>query len=246
MGGLMTSIEDFSKYMALHMSAWPPKNGQNNRGNTYSSLREMQKPWMMSGFYPDFTYPNGKVCPRVTGYGYGLGWSKDCNGKETIGHSGGLPGFGSHWIILPEYGIGIVSFANLTYASASGLNMQAIDTLITIARLQPRRLPVSPILDQRKQELIKLLPDWKGAMESRIFAENFFKDYSLEQLKKQAVNLFITTGRIISIGKLQAENQLRGAFVIEGEKANIGVSFTLTPENPPLIQEYHLYEIPKK
>ncbi len=42
-----------------------------------------------------------------------------------------------------------------------------------------------------------------------------------------------------------AGNNLRGSFVMEGEKANIEVSFTLTPENPPLIQEYHIREISK-
>ena len=35
----------------------------------------------------------------------------------TVGHSGGLPGFGSQWRILPDYGIGVISYANLTYAN---------------------------------------------------------------------------------------------------------------------------------
>jgi hypothetical protein len=42
------------------------------------------------------------------------------------------------------------------------------------------------------------------------------------------------------------ENQLRGSFIIEGEKTNIEIYFTLSPENPPLIQEYHINEVPKK
>jgi hypothetical protein len=29
---------------------------------------------------------------------------------------------------------------------------------------------------------------------------------------------------------------------MEGEKSDIEISFTLTPENPPLIQEYHIRE----
>jgi hypothetical protein len=39
---------------------------------------------------------------------------------------------------------------------------------------------------------------------------------------------------------------LRGSFVIEGEKVNIEIYFTLSPENPPLIQEYHIREVPKE
>ena len=41
---------------------------------------------------------------------------------------------------------------------------------------------------------------------------------------------------------MKAMNQLRGSFVLECEKTNIEISFTLSPENPPLIQEYHIAE----
>jgi hypothetical protein len=37
-----------------------------------------------------------------------------------------------------------------------------------------------------------------------------------------------------------AENQLRGYFILECAKQNLKLSFTLSPENPALIQEYHL------
>ena len=33
------------------------------------------------------------------------------------------------------------------------------------------------------------------------------------------------------------ENQLRGSFVMEGEKKNIAIYFTLTPEKEALIQQ---------
>jgi hypothetical protein len=42
-----------------------------------------------------------------------------------------------------------------------------------------------------------------------------------------------------------AENNLRGAFVLEGANGSLEVFFTLTPENPPLIQEFHLRELKK-
>jgi len=47
-------------------------------------------------------------------------------------------------------------------------------------------------------------------------------------------------GKIITIGDVVPENQMRGYFMLTGEQANIKVSFTLTPENPALIQEYHI------
>src|SRR5690606_24517894 len=106
--------------------------------------------------------------------------------RVVVSHSGGLPGFGSHWMILPDYGIGIVALANRTYAPMSSINMQAIDTLIRLSSLKPKPIPVSPILKQRQEELMKLLPQWKGAEKSGLFAENFFDDYKIDSLRKQS------------------------------------------------------------
>jgi hypothetical protein len=100
-------------------------------------------------------------------------------------------------------------------------------------------------LEQRKNELVKLLPDWNNAQQSGIFAENFFPDYPIDTLKKYATELYTKAGRIISVKEMKPENQLRGTFIIEGEKTNIEIYFTLSPENPARIQEYHIREMPK-
>jgi SUMO ligase MMS21 Smc5/6 complex component len=67
----------------------------------------------------------------------------------------------------------------------------------------------------------------------------------IDTLKKQARELYAKAGKIISVKAVNPENQLRGSFLIEGEKTNIEVYFTLSPENPPLIQEYHIRGLPK-
>jgi CubicO group peptidase (beta-lactamase class C family) len=242
MGGMITSIEDFSKYLSLQLSAWPPRNDEDKGPIKRSSLREMQFPWNIINFNPQYKFPGGRNCSLAAAYGYGLRWNKDCDGKVYIGHSGGLPGFGSNWKIMPDYGIGIVSFGNRTYAPTNDINLQVLDTLIAIAKLQPRQLPVSAILNHRKSELIKLLPHWKNAEASNIFAENFFMDYSLDSLRKEAVGIFKKTGKIIRVKELIPQNNLRGSFIMEGENNDIEISFTLTPENTPLIQEYSIKE----
>lgn len=248
-GGLITSIEDFSKYIALHLSAWPPRSENENNENVVlkrSSLREMHQPGTISGFNPNFKYPNGRTCGIVTAYCFGLGWLRDCENRILVGHSGGLPGFGSQWRMLPDYGIGVVAFANLTYAGMGTVNLQVLDTLIKLTDLRPRQLPVSPVLNQRKNELVKLFPEWKNATASGIFAENFFPDNPLDSLKKTVADLYAKAGKIINIKELKPENQLRGTFIMEGEKINIEVFFTLTPEKSPLIQELRFRELPKQ
>ncbi|GAB3996201.1 serine hydrolase domain-containing protein [Spirosoma daeguense] len=242
MGGLITSIEDFSKYVALHEAAWPPRNDADLGPVKRSSVREMQQPWTFSGLFTQAKNGAGQICPITSGYGYGLGWSKNCAGQIGVGHSGGLPGFGSQWRILPDYGIGVVAYANLTYAGLGSVNTVVLDTLVALAKLQPHQLPVSPILAQRKAELVKLLPNWTNAEQSGIFAENFFPDRSVAIRRKQVQDLYVKVGTIRRVGDLVPENQLRGHFLLEGEKGNIDVFFTLTPENPALIQQLDFRE----
>jgi hypothetical protein len=141
---------------------------------------------------------------------------------------------------MPEYGIGIISFSNLTYASAGNINAKVMDNVVRLAKLQPRQLPVSPILNQRKNELTALLPGWENPEKAGIFAENFFMDYFTDSLKKEASAIFKNAGKIIRVHDFTPLNNLRGFFVLEGEKSNIEIEFTLTPENPPLIQEYYI------
>jgi CubicO group peptidase (beta-lactamase class C family) len=246
MGSMISSIDEFANYMAQHLSAWPPGNAKDDGPVKRSSIREMHHPWRMIGINPNYHFPDGRTCPITSAYCFGLGWMKDCDGKTYIAHSGGLPGFGSQWRIMPEYGIGVVSFANRTYSPMGFINLKVLDTIIKMAGLQPMQLPASNILEQRKTELVKLLPNWDNAEKSGLFAENFFPDYPMDTLKKYARDLYAKAGKIISVKEVKPENQLRGSFIIEGGKIDIEVYFTLSPENPPLIQEYHIREVEKK
>ncbi|MBS1528375.1 MAG: beta-lactamase family protein [Bacteroidetes bacterium] len=245
MGGMITSIEDFAKYMAFHLSAWPPRDNQETGPVKRSSVREMQYPWDVNGFNVNYKTASGRSYPYASAYCYGLRWRRYIDGMTAVGHTGGLPGFGSEWTIYPEYGIGVVCFANLTYANAATVNLAVADTLIRLSGIKPRELPPSDILTQRRNELVKLLPAWNDAQASGIFAVNFFMDYFPDKLKAEATEIFNKAGKITSVGEVVPENQMRGYFIMAGEQANVKVSFTLTPENPGLIQEYHIALMPK-
>ena len=240
MGGMIVSIESFAKYLALHEQAWPARNDPEDGIIKRSSIREMHQPWRLSGLNANYKYPSGRPSPLATAYAYGLRWSRDGEGRETVGHTGGLPGFGSNWQILPDYGIGVMFFANATYAPTSLANTMVLDTLVRLTGIQPRQLPASKILTQRRDQLVKLLPDFMGAQKSGIFAMNFFMDYFVDKMQAEAHSIFEKAGKVVSIGEVVPENQLRGYFDIKTTNGSVRVTFTLSPEKDPLIQEYHI------
>lgn len=237
MGGMLTSIEDFAAYAAFHASAWPASDAVETGPIKRSSVREMHQPWRISGFAPNFSYGSRK-CSVFSAYAYGLNYLRDCENRVYVGHSGGLPGFGSQWRFLPEYGIAVVAFANRTYAPATAVNLEVLDKIITSAKLTPRAAQPSEILKKRKAELIKIIVanNWENAERTGIFAENFFPDYRVDLLKAKFSDKFEKLGKFVRAGDIRPENLLRGIFTIECENGKFDVWFTLSPENPPLVQ----------
>jgi CubicO group peptidase (beta-lactamase class C family) len=235
MGGLITSIEDFRKYVSFHLSAWPPRNEEEKGPLKRSSLREMHTP-KFPRLNTNATNYLGTPCPVVAGYGYGLGISQNCDGLKWVAHGGALPGFGSNYVFYPEYGIGIMAFCNLTYTTP--WQLKEIEKLIfDKLDLQARELPVSRILRTRKDQIVETFQNGDDALKADIFAENFFLDESREHRVQGISKALSQAGQITSVTEMVPQNQLRGAFRLKGEKGDVAIFFTLTPEKDPKVQQ---------
>jgi CubicO group peptidase (beta-lactamase class C family) len=182
----------------------------------------------------------GEPLPSVSTYGHGLGWSIDSRGTVRIGHSGGLPGFGSNWRFYPDHGFAVISFANLTYAGTGAVNSRVGAILIEKAGLPRRTLPIPPRLEERKRQVAELLQKWDPAIADSVVAENFFLDRTREEWVRHSTALLARIGKVKSIGEVVPENLLRGTFQLIGETGKLEVFFTLTPEAAPLLQELQL------
>ena len=238
MGGLITSIEDFSKYVSFQLSAWPARSNEETGPIKRSSLREMQTAQSSSLNLENKDF-NGDQCPSISGYGYGLRISKDCKGIKRIGHSGALPGFASSYTFYPDYGVGIMAFGNLTYTGP--LPLSKIEKLLfETVQLVPRQLQASDILVKRQEQVLKLIQTWDTNLEKEIVAENLYLDESREHRIAHAQNIFEKAGIIKEVGKIEPWNQLRGIFRIYAENGVIEVYFALNPENEPKIQDLNI------
>ncbi len=240
MGGLITTAEDFARYVAFHLSAWPARDDPDSGPVRRATLREMHTPLKPTGVNATAKTLAGEPNPAASGYGFGLVHTLDSRGVVSLRHSGGLPGFGSEYRFFPEYGFGIFSFANVTYAGAGAINAKVAALLLEQAALPPRPLPVSPILAQRQRQLAALVSSWDEALGAEILAENFFPDRSRAEWIAQARETLAKAGKITSVGPMQPLNHLRGTFALIGETGRVEVTFTLTPETPPKVQSLRL------
>ncbi len=238
MGGLITSIEDFSTYVSFHLSAWPARSDKDLGPVKRSTLREMQTPQynFLNTRGSDW---NDEPCASMIGYGYGLGIAMDCKQITRISHGGALPGFGSNYRFFPKYGIGLMAFGNLTYTRPIPLD-QIEKLLFETLKLQPRELPVSEILVQRKEQIVQLLNTWDSDLEKEIIADNFYLDKSKEKRKAEIQEILDKAGNIEKVEKIAPRNQLRGGFKMHAKNGEINIFFTLTPENIPKVQQMNI------
>ena len=235
MGGIITTIKDFSKYVSFQLSAWPPRSDDDNGPVKRSSLREMQTP-QFSKLYANTTDYNGDPCAVISGYGYGLGIEKNCNNLKQVGHGGALPGFGSNYRFYPEYGIGIMAFCNLTYTTPWPLK-KIRKLLFETSELNSRKLPVSDLLSERQKQIVQFIQNWDSELETKILAENFYLDKSKESRRSEVQEILKKAGAIQTIDKINPRNQLRGSFKIHAKNGIIHIFFTLTPEKLPKVQQ---------
>jgi CubicO group peptidase (beta-lactamase class C family) len=239
MGGLITTIEDFSKYVSFHLSAWPPRSDPESGPVKRSSLRKMHQPQYarLAAAAKDW---NNEPCPVVGGYGYGLGISENCHGTRQVSHGGALPGFGSNYIFYPDLGIGLMAFCNVTYTSPWPYR-EIEKLLFGELDLKPRKTGVSEILKTRQAQAVKWILEGDASLADEIMAENFFPDEDRERRMARIRPLLDGAGPILGMGEVEPRNQLRGGFDLYGTRDTLRVFFTLSPEPDPKIQYLEVF-----
>jgi CubicO group peptidase (beta-lactamase class C family) len=237
MGGMLTSVRDLSRYVGALLAAWPPRDEPESGPIRRASLREMQQ---IARFAGASTGRDASGAPQMnaSGYGYGLRVFQTCTFRHTVAHGGGLPGFGSLMQWLPEYGVGIIAFGNLTYTGWSRVTNDALARLAKTGGLQPRAVQPSPALLDAQRSVTRLIARWDNQLASSIAAENLFLDLSNERPRTQLEALHDKYGSCSPDASPfeTVENALRGQWTVACERGKLQASITLAPTLPPKVQ----------
>jgi CubicO group peptidase (beta-lactamase class C family) len=237
MGGMLTSVQDLSRFVAALLDAWPPRDGPELGPVSRASLREMQQPWRSSGMRVVRDPATNAVQLTASSYGFGLGIIQTCQFRTIVAHSGGLPGYGSLMRWFPDYGVGIIAFGNLTYTGWGRVVGEATDRLVATGAFQPREQRPSPELIAARDAVSQLIVRWDDREAKRIAAGNLFLDRSIERRKKEIDDLKEQVGSCMVPDSFDfVENALRGEWTMRCQRGNLQVSITLAPTIPPAVQ----------
>jgi CubicO group peptidase (beta-lactamase class C family) len=234
MGGLATTAADYARYVAFLLDAWPARDDPENGPVRRSTVREMSL-FHAPPFLPEAV--DGRA-PAASAYGYGLANSADAKLGRRIHHSGGLPGYGSHMLLLPGSGIGIFAFGNRTYAPMSRISLAVAET---VHALQPPRAPAapSPWLKRAVDAVVAAYAAGQIEVAEKVFAENLLLDKPapLRNVALAALRQQMGEGRLESVTPVHA---LRGSFVLACANGRVRGSITLSPDAEPGIQDLAL------
>jgi CubicO group peptidase (beta-lactamase class C family) len=236
MGGLWTTPADLAKYVAFHLAAWPPRDDPEQPPVRRSSAREMQQMWRYNTATATRAAVDAPLTLTSSGYGYGLRISSDCRFRHIVAHGGGLPGYGSLELWLPEYGVGLIAFGNRTYTGFTPLFNETLDLLLATGGLQRRVVQPSAALVKAKDDVSKLINHWDDKLADEIAAQNFFLDQTADRRAQQLTELAKLHGNCVAEPFSDVENALRGTWPMHCDRGSLNVNITLAPTIPPKVQ----------
>ena len=236
MGGMLSSAADLSRWVAFLLDAFPARDGADSPVLSRASRREMQQLARFGGATA-VRGADGTPVLAADGYGYGLRVSATCLSGQVVAHSGGLPGFGSRMLWLPEAGVGIITLGSLTYTPWGPPVTQAVELLAPTGALAPRPPVPSPALQAMHGLVTALVNDWRQPLADSVAAMNLFLDESAPRRAAAIARLREAAGgRCRAAGALVAENALRGEWMLQCAAGALRVAVTLAPTARPGVQ----------
>lgn len=233
MGGLWSTVVDLSTWAAWFDAAFTRPHQPDAIGLSPASRREMQRMHTYMGMIT----LTGRTFPA--GYGFGLNVRDDATLGKLVGHSGGLPGYGSNMLWASGRGVAAVALANTTYARMSALTTRLLVAAHEHGLVPTVPVPVSPALAAGARGLVALLNAWDDTAATALFADNVALDESLARRAAAAQHLVDAHGPLTLV-EVHAESLTRGRVEVRGSSDTFSIDLDLAPLPGAPVQYYEV------
>jgi CubicO group peptidase (beta-lactamase class C family) len=176
MGGVITTVPDYARWIDHLLSAWPAAAPGTAEAPARATIRALARG---EGSPRRMARPGDKAaapCAVAVVYGGGLRIGDDCDLGRVAFHGGGYPGYGSHMIIAPDRGWGVFVFTNHTYAGPSDLAWAAMLAIEQAGLMPADTLPLSAALKTAAGFAERALARGTVAGEPALLAANMLMD----------------------------------------------------------------------
>jgi serine-type D-Ala-D-Ala carboxypeptidase/endopeptidase len=182
MGGVHTSANDYARWVAFLLSAWPARDDAETGPLTRPVVRELA----IGTSFPRLGNrrgPNGmRLFHRVWG---GLQRRTRLRSRFGLDPQCGYPGYGSTVLLMPEYGVGIFAFVNRTYDAPTGVVFEAAGLLKQRGLLKSQAIPVDEPLARSYEGAAAMYRAGEMKAASNYLAVNFLMDRSADNRSRE-------------------------------------------------------------
>ena len=163
-GGLVSSVEDLARFVALQLRAGE-SGVEPISGGTLAELAEPQR--LAPGW----------------GFGVGLGWHVSSRGAEgnAVWHNGSVAGFHAYVGLVPARGVGVIFLANAT-SEDCGAGPRLLDLAMKLFGTKPER-QVDPALRRVAEEVAKHFARDPPASLKDLFHETFLSEIPIDRVR---------------------------------------------------------------
>jgi CubicO group peptidase (beta-lactamase class C family) len=233
-GGLCSTLRDLARWVGFFTDAHKAHSTRSSQFDQVlpaSSRREMERLTAMM-------HPIDSVGRATNAMGYGYGLRGNFIGQEWfVGHSGGLPGFGSHMSWSQTRGIGVIALGNVTYFAA---NEVCRDMWLEVQERSPR--VIAPLVHgeelvvRRGEALVAAVRSDAAALPAELFAYNAAVDEDLAELREKLRKTI--AGSNAQRIEVRAERGLTGTVFVDGDRR---IFYSLAPAEGMGIQKVDFY-----
>ncbi|HMT42091.1 serine hydrolase domain-containing protein [Sphingorhabdus sp.] len=232
MGGLVTTGNDYAKWIGYLLSAWPAKDAE---AQSTKTIRAMQ---YGGGLLHARRRPGkeGDNCRLSAIYGAGLVQANDCVLGNVLFHGGGFPGYGSHMLLMPETGVGVFALTNRTYAGPTAPVWDAATALFKSGYFAPRAIATTRALETGYAAARRI---WKAGGvegEGQYLAMNFAMDRNDASWRQYLSEIAAKSGACDDSPPLIATGKLSGRFSWTCANGVVEGNVLLAPTSIPQIQ----------
>jgi CubicO group peptidase (beta-lactamase class C family) len=244
-GAMYSSVRDLAKWVAFHLSAWPPRDDADTGPVRRDSLREMTRP-AYAGRVWARPAPSSSPWQIDASFGWqGLGWGakSSCDFDLALEHSGGEEdGYKGYMEFLPRQGIGLVALWNVVTSDPFVTQDDAFRIVLRAAGRQTRSSSPNPGLLEAQRRADELLAHWDDAKAHALLDGLFHDAISDATTRAEWEAIPRKYGACHPEGKLEADNELVGRWNLACERGRLSAEVDLISVEPLHIRHYQIEE----
>ncbi|MBV1686857.1 beta-lactamase family protein [Novosphingobium sp. G106] len=229
MGGVETTAQDYARWTAFLLSAWPPRDDPDTGPVKRATVREIAEGSNFVQTAMRAAAIGGAPCRQAIAYGMGWRVVDDCDLGHALIHAGGYPGYGSNVLLLPDKGLAVFAFTNRTYSGPSVPVFRTALALHAGNALTSHPIPVSKAVADGYALAKAIWAAGDASVAQDSLAMNFLLDHDLAHRKAELAEVRNQVGLCPASEPVVAESALAGNFTWTCERGRLKGSLLVAP-----------------